>query len=265
MRIFLDVGAHVGDTVEEVIKPEYRFDRIVAFEPSAACLPSLKAIAASDPRVQIVQAGLSNRDGKASLFQAGSVAGSVVGELDATIDHGDTVEHVELIEAGPWLAANTGEQDLVVMKLNCEGSEVDVIENLLDTDMLKRLYVLMVSWDIRMYPGGLARERALRKRLKASGLDNCCSSDDGMIGPSHGLRIAFWLKNFGLTDAENNPQALRAKYAAAFARFSRSTGRLHRLEHAFKQRISYDAFPLPIRRALQGVKRGLGLNRERQG
>lgn len=265
MRIFLDVGAHIGETIEEVAKPQYRFDRIVAFEPSAACFPALQAFAKADPRVQIVQAGLSNRDGEVPLFQAGSVAGSVIGELGVTIDHGNAVEHVKLIETGPWLSANTNEDDLICMKVNCEGSEVDVIENLLDTGTLKRIYSLMISWDIRMYPGGLARERALRKRLKMTGLDNYCSSDDGMIGPSHGARIAFWLGNYGLTDSLNGKAELRAKYAATFARFSSTSGRMHRLEHAFKQHVSYDAFPMPMRRALQWLKRSLGLNRERQG
>lgn len=36
MRIFLDVGAHDGQTLAEVLKPEYRFDRVYAFEPMPA-------------------------------------------------------------------------------------------------------------------------------------------------------------------------------------------------------------------------------------
>lgn len=263
MRIFLDVGAHVGETLEEVIKPKYGFDRIVAFEPSAACFPALQAMAQADPRIEIVRAGLSNRTARVPLFQAGSEAGSVIGTLDANPDHGSEVEEIELIETGPWLIANTAETDLVVMKTNCEGSEVDIVENLLETGTLARLYVLLITWDIRMYSGGLAREAALRKRLKAAGADNFCSSDDAMIGRTHCDRIAHWLSSYGLTCKQGSRAELRRDYAAAFARFSGKSGRVHRLEHAFKQRVSYAAFPAPVRSALQRAKRLVGLSRER--
>jgi FkbM family methyltransferase len=263
MRIFLDVGAHVGETLSEVIKPQYRFDRIVAFEPSVACLPALEAIAATDPRIEIVRAGLSNRTATARLFQAGSEAGSVIGTLDSNPDHGSEVEQIELIETSEWLRANTAPGDLVVMKTNCEGSEVDIVENLLDTGMLDRLYSLLITFDIRMYPGGLAIERRLRQRLAANPMQRYCFSDDVMIGKSHEARIGHWLHLFGLDHAENDLTALKTKFSANFHAYSQKSGRFVRFEHWFKSTVSYTSFPAPIRSLLQAGKRLAGLNRER--
>jgi FkbM family methyltransferase len=264
MRIFLDVGAHVGETLAEVIKPEYRFDRIVAFEPSAACLPALEAYAKVDPRIEICRAGLSDRTATARLFQAGSEAGSVIGELGENPDHGDSVETIDLIETSEWLRANTAPGDLVVMKTNCEGSEVAIVENLLDTGMLERLYSLLITFDIRMYPGGRAIERRLRQRLGKIAQPNFCFSDDVMIGKTHGARIRHWLHLFGIDGADGDPASLRGVHAANFHTYGRKSGRFVRFEHWFKSTVSYASFPAPVRALLQGVKRVAGLNRERE-
>jgi FkbM family methyltransferase len=264
MRIFLDVGAHVGETLAEVIKPEYGFDRIVAFEPSLACLPALEVYAKADPRIEICREGLSDRTASAKLFQAGSEAGSVLGALGENPDHGNAVETIELIETGTWLRNNTAPDDLVVMKTNCEGSEVAIVENLLDTGMLSRVYSLLITWDIRMYPGGLARERTLRKRLSLASAHNFCSSDDVMIGPTHCDRIANWLSLFGLNVTDATVLDLRQRYSATFQIYSEKSGRWPRFEHSIKKRMDYNSFPTPIRRLMQGIKRALGMNRERK-
>ena len=33
MKIFLDIGSHMGQTLREVTKEKYAFDKIVGFEP----------------------------------------------------------------------------------------------------------------------------------------------------------------------------------------------------------------------------------------
>jgi len=33
-KVFLDIGAHLGETLSEIRKEQYGFDRIVCFEPS---------------------------------------------------------------------------------------------------------------------------------------------------------------------------------------------------------------------------------------
>ena len=42
MKIFLDIGSHIGQTLQEVTKEKYAFDKIVCFEPSSFCLDKLK-------------------------------------------------------------------------------------------------------------------------------------------------------------------------------------------------------------------------------
>ena len=42
MKIFIDIGSHVGETLVEAAKEKYAFDKIVCFEPSMFCMDDLK-------------------------------------------------------------------------------------------------------------------------------------------------------------------------------------------------------------------------------
>ena len=44
MKISLDVGSHKGETLKEVIKSKYNFEKIYCFEPSKKCIKDLKKI-----------------------------------------------------------------------------------------------------------------------------------------------------------------------------------------------------------------------------
>jgi len=75
MKVFLDVGAHEGETVRAVRDPKYRFDRIFCFEPASTCWKALEAEA--DRRVTVLRYGLWNRTCHLPLYEPGSLGGSV--------------------------------------------------------------------------------------------------------------------------------------------------------------------------------------------
>jgi FkbM family methyltransferase len=99
MRVFLDIGAHTGETLDEVLKEKYAFDRVVCFEPSETCLSSLNEYAQRDSRVEIQQIGLSNANGEETLYNPGELNGSIFSE-DA--DLGDQQESITLVDAHTW-------------------------------------------------------------------------------------------------------------------------------------------------------------------
>ena len=77
MKIFLDIGSHVGETLLEVTKEKYSFDKIVCFEPSRFCFDKLRKFSDHDDRISICEFGLSNRNQDAELFQPGSLGGTI--------------------------------------------------------------------------------------------------------------------------------------------------------------------------------------------
>lgn len=256
MRVFLDIGSHTGESVHEVRKPQYSFDRIVCFEPVKSCLPQLERLRAEDPRIQICPFGLSDKTGTVELHHAGELGGSVF----AT---GGRSEFIELVDAADWFENNINPGDLVVVKTNCEGSEVDIVNRLLDRGLMALAYTFLITFDIRDYPKLRHKEVEVRKRLKASGLTNYCFSDDVMIGTSHDKRLAHWLSLYGVNQGASSREDLQREFRGNFRRFSAKSGRLQRLELKAKELLGYGAMPEPVKALLRTVKRTAGLSRER--
>ena len=253
-RVFLDIGAHTGETLGEVLKPVYGFDRIFAFEPASVCLSELGKFDA-DPRVEICPVGLSARTEKLELHDPGSLGASVLSKTGPT-------ETIQVVDAAKWFRDNLAPDDFLVVKTNCEGAEVDIINRLLDEQLFSRAVIFLITFDVREFPEHRHKEVELRRRLKQTGLTNFCFSDDVMIGTTHGKRIAHWLGLFGIDKALDRAEIER-RYGNALRHYASRTGRRERFETVFKERFRYSALPEPAKRALRFVKHALKLDRER--
>lgn len=264
-KIFMDVGAHHGETALVAIESQFSFDRICCFEPSKQCQDLLKRISKIDPRIEINEFGLGAENGHRWLFDSG--------ELGATLSTyrprgtNEYIERVEIRDIADWLEHNLSPNDFVVMKLNCEGSEVEILERLLEKDKLSFFYTIVISWDIRDHDDlkpNARRELALRRKIRERNITNCCSSDDVLIGETHADRIRHWLQLFGVTVASADKDQLRKQFRKMFLKYSRKTGWLHRTEHRFKIIIHYEHFPPIMKTCLRSFKKWLRLNRDRK-
>ncbi len=189
MKIFLDVGCHTGETLDEVIKNFHKFDRIIAFEPSTVCYNHLVAKYANIPNVEILNFGLSNAEKEVELFDTGSDGASVY--RDKVDINPSTVEKIKLVKAGEWILQNTLIEDVIFMKLNCEGSECDIIDDLLENGSYDRVGHLMIDFDVRKIPSQKHRQWETLARIdQKTNFDVC---DKVMIGVTHQDRIANWL------------------------------------------------------------------------
>jgi FkbM family methyltransferase len=260
MRVFLDIGAHTGETLDEVLKDKYAFDRVICFEPSQTCIQALNKYAIKDPRVEILQIGLSNEDSTKTLYNPGELNGSIFSENDS---EDDVKESITLVDADTWYSKNLDPSDFVVIKTNCEGSEVNIIDSFLKGNSFNYFYTLLVTFDIRDYPSMAHKELEIRKRLKASGYKNFCFSDDMMIGPTHEKRIENWLSSFGVDLSSEPVEVLKKKFQKNFLKFSNKSGNFVRLEIKVKRILGYKNLPDPIKAILRLFKRLLRMNRER--
>jgi FkbM family methyltransferase len=188
MKIFLDVGAHIGQTVEEVIRPEHGFDTIHAFEPSSIAFQTLSPYQSN--QVVLHPFGLSNRTGSVVLYDTGTDAASVYQDKVDLI-YRNHVETIQLQEASEWIIKHTQPDDIIYMKLNCEGSECDIIENLIQTGVYDRISHIMIDFDVRKIPSQSHRQHEILTMLH--GKRNFHISNDVMIGPTHQDRTRNWL------------------------------------------------------------------------
>lgn len=255
MRVFLDIGSHIGETVLEVRKPKYGFERIVCFEPASVCLLALKALAAEDRRIEVCPFGLGAKNERLELHNPGTLGASILSQGPS--------ETVEIMDAAQWFRANLSPDDFLVVKTNCEGAEVEIINRLLDEGLFDWAVTFLITFDIREFAEHRHKETELRHRLKATGLTNYCFSDDVMIGLTHEDRIAHWLGLVGI-DRGHDRQTTERLYAAAFRKYANRTGRRERFEVILKERFGYSALPEPLKDALRFAKRVTGLTRERR-
>ena len=262
-KVFLDIGAHTGESLQEVIKPIYGFDRIIAFEPSSACWSVLQNLQDSDSRIELCRFGLA--DGRQELLLYGSGKDSA-STLDSEFNVGtdSTSETVLLEDASVWAKMHLDPKDLIVAKLNCEGGEVDILRSWIRSDIIGIFYNIMITFDIRNFKSLRYQEGELRAQLRRLCLSNTCFADDVMLGPSHGERLSHWLTLFGL-DQPPLPSlaSYRTLYSSALSCYSLKRGYRQRLELLLKEKFNYAALPAPAKVFLQRTKALFGLSVER--
>jgi FkbM family methyltransferase len=185
-RVFIDVGGHLGETLEEAVKPTWRFVRLYVFEPASVCLASIERFA--DERVQIAHAGWGPTDATTELHDPGAIGASIHAGKALTGE----VEAIQLVDAGAWCAENLTDTDSVWLKINCEGAECDVLDRLLDAGQMSRIEHLVVHFDVKKIPGMEHRADEVRRRLDDSGIE-WMEAGSILFGRSHALRTANWL------------------------------------------------------------------------
>lgn len=188
MRVFVDVGAHYGETLDVALDPRWAFERIHVLEPSHDCQAVLSRF--RDRRLVLDDIGLSNGDREADLFGSGSLGASIYSDKP----HGENtaVETIRLRSAAAWLTEHTDPTDEVWLKLNCEGSEADILDDLLGAPaVFDRIRGVYVDFDIRKIPSQAHRQAAIEEGLRESGVDYVTPE---LVGAAGNAGVERWLK-----------------------------------------------------------------------
>lgn len=188
-RIFLDVGAHTGQTLAAVLDPVFRFDRIVCFEPSSRCWAKLEAMA--DARVRIERFGLWHQNCEKSIFDPGGKGASLF--VKDKHRPAMTSELCKFRRASEWFKKNIEAGDTVFLKLNCEGAECDILDDLLDSGEFSKVTYAMIDFDVRKISSEKHREAETRARLAPFPFPRVAFTKQVMFGATHQARIKNWL------------------------------------------------------------------------
>jgi hypothetical protein len=119
------------------------------------------------------------------------------------------------MRASEWFRENIHDGDTMFLKLNCEDSECDIIEDLLASGDLARIFASMIDFDVRKIPSQRHREAETREKLAQTGLKNYYYCEDVMIGSTHIARIQNWLHEVG---ADRCPTTTKIRQAAYLLR-----------------------------------------------
>ncbi len=263
MKVFIDIGGHHGETIKEVMKRKYDFDKIYCFEPSTKCFNKLDKIAKSDKRVTICKFGLGKSNSEFELFESGELSASIIksGKNNSNNIKSNR-EKIEIMNASEWVKNNLSSSDINVVKINTEGSEIDILKSWINSDCMKIFYSVVVMFDIRNFPESRHLEKEIRKDLKENKYFNYCDADDIIRGRTHEKRINNWLSKFGLDKNINSKEELQKRYGSIIKKYSLKDGRFYQLEPYIKEFISYNSFPNSIKIFFRFIKKLIGKNKE---
>jgi len=191
MKIFLDVGAHIGQTTKIALEEKYGFDKVFCFEPVAECYEVLKTI--TDPRVFVCEFGLWNENCTKQIYSPGSKGASVF--VDKFRDAPESRE-IKLVRAGDWFAQNLKSEDQNYLKINCEGAECAILDNLIDSGEYKKINVLMVDFDVRKIPSQKHLMAEMKTKLNKLDIPKIFYIDEYRLGKgTHSYFTHYWLDN----------------------------------------------------------------------
>jgi len=188
--IFIDVGGYEGQTLDEVIKPHWGFDKIYCLEPMPRQFEVLTQKYSHLENVELLEYGLSDQTGFALIYGDNSIMEASM--YDEKRDVNSSFETMcQFVEASEFV--NKLFEDKIIMKLNCEGAEYVILQNLIDTGSIWRLENVMIDFDVRKVPGMEWTEKHILGELKRIGFTRYSLCDDVMKGITHQDRIASWL------------------------------------------------------------------------
>lgn len=185
-RVFLDIGAHLGETLEETVKATWRFDSITCFEPASVCWQSIES--RSDQRVTLARFGLWDRDAEMELHDPGAIGASLSQEKAVS----SSVETCHVRDAATWFAEHIDRADTVFAKINIEGAECDVLDRLAASGEIQKIDHLLVHFDVLKIPSERHRAAVTARQMDAAGVD-WIDARRVFFGRSHAAKTANWL------------------------------------------------------------------------
>ncbi len=102
-------------------------------------------------RFTLVGAGLLDSTCKRLVFDPGSLGASVYSDAPG-IERGTSEELCDFVEAAAFFREHIRDTDRVWMKLNCEGAEVAVLENLMRSGEARKLHNVLIDFDAARIP-----------------------------------------------------------------------------------------------------------------
>jgi FkbM family methyltransferase len=186
LQVFIDVGAHAGQTLAAAV--QYDFDVIYGIEPMPNEFRILRGRFAYDRRVKLMNTALSHSNGTCTMYGTNELMEASILSSKNDVDASATTE-VPTTRASEFVGSLPPAD--VYVKMNCEGAEIPILNDLLDSGAIHSLNRILIDWDIRKVPGMEHTEYQVRDRLGAEGF---LRYDDWPPGETHMLRVRQWIQ-----------------------------------------------------------------------
>lgn len=129
-KLVIDVGGYKGDYCDEVIK---RFNcKVLIFEPIEEYAQICRDRFKENPNVRVIQTALGNGHSR-PMYKSKNCSSFY-----------NVADEIETVPVG--LLSDFLTEDVDLIKLNCEGAEYEILQNLIDTGWLPRIPELLIQF-----------------------------------------------------------------------------------------------------------------------
>lgn len=185
----VDIGMNVGITALHLAANE-RVEKVYAFEPFSAtyaqALENITANAHLASKIECFNVGLGANERRIEVEydpeQKGKMGIHGVARTGEPASKNTTLETIDIRPAGRTLNALLVDGTWALLKVDCEGAEYEIFEDLLHSDTLAKFNAVVVEWH------HLGHE-PLRKALHAAGFTTHCSNPNNrVVGVLYGFK-----------------------------------------------------------------------------
>lgn len=186
-KIFLDCGTHYGQGLEE-ISGIHKMDNsweIYTWEANPHAHRIFKNKNNTGLNITSYQSAVSTFDGSITLnietLPNTNYRTSVTGQATTVVDldlvhkntpYGNTLSsqmEVSCIDFSAWVSKKCTQEDLVIVKLDIEGSEYAILEKMIEDETIKLVSEFYIEWHPGLFLDNksyLSRQISIEKKLK---------------------------------------------------------------------------------------------------
>ena len=148
MNIYIDLGAHKGVLLSQMIKHFKDIDMFIAFEPVPSLCRRMEKRIGNNPKVKIFNKAASCFDGQAVFYV------DIKKKKDCGVGNGSTLIRgiynkeiiIESVDFSKYLNENFKLTDNIVLKLDIEGHEYELLNHMIDTGSIKYINRIYCEW-----------------------------------------------------------------------------------------------------------------------
>lgn len=133
----INVGGYMGDWANEINK--LYGSRVFVFEPVDEFYRKLITRLDGRPNIHVFHCAIGAKDGDITIFVKGSMSGKYTSD-------GNSTQPSRMISIDSIMGMDWFRNGCDLMMLNCEGSEFDIIESLVQSGLIREIKNLQVQW-----------------------------------------------------------------------------------------------------------------------
>jgi FkbM family methyltransferase len=173
MRYFIDLGTHIGSTLDKIISSPIKFDKYIGFEAIPYFYNNLLIKFKDNMKVSIINKCASTKDEKNVKFYIDhyySVKRNEFGDGSSLLSNkkmkSENKEfiYVETINFSKYILDNFKIDDYIELKINIEGEEYNLLEDMMKTRSITYINKIYCDWHYDRMRGSKKDKLEYKKR-----------------------------------------------------------------------------------------------------